>query len=315
MSELVRIKLWKTILRNMKESSILKEETIRKEAELSKTNPNIKTLLEALYLEEDRELSFQRYCASQEFKILLNEIARHVGCDWNAKICEIGAGPGFLAVALSKAGFNNVSILEPNNAWITGTGFIGNSAHKCGVHVWNDIDDWYASDEFYDLIITKACVHHFDNISKVAAEIRCKISSDGKWLMFDEYFANSAEELYCALVDHAHVIKYGQYEWPYSASLYVELLQLVGYKLIEVLPNRYENNYISRNISGNVKITKIVTIISKILIKFQMTGFAFKIEKFVCNCLNTNKRFRLFTVPQLLAFRLNKNVYPSVKLD
>jgi hypothetical protein len=299
----------------MKESSDLKEETIRKETELSKTNPNVKSSLEALYLEEDRESSFQRFCASQEFKILFNEISRHVGYDWNAKICEIGAGPGFLAVALAKAGFKNVNILEPNNAWITGTGFISNAARKYCVHVWNSLDDWYESDELYDLIITKACVHHFDNISKVAAEIRCKICSDGKWLMFDEYFANSAEDLYSALMDHLHVVKYGQYEWPYSASLYVELLKLVGYKLVEVLPHRYENNYINRNISSKVRLTKTVTVISKILIKFDMTVFAFKIENYICNCINANKRFRLFTFPQLLVFRLNKIEFPLVKLD
>jgi 2-polyprenyl-3-methyl-5-hydroxy-6-metoxy-1,4-benzoquinol methylase len=315
MSELSRTKMWKSILRNMKESSALKEETIKKETELSKNDPNIKDLLETLYLEEDRESSFQRFCASQEFKFLFNEIARHVGYDWNAKICEIGAGPGFLAVALAQSGFKNVNILEPNNEWITGTGFISNTSYKNGVHVWNSLDGWYESDELYDLIITKACVHHFDNISKVAAEIRCKITGNGKWLMFDEYFANSAEDLYTALVDHAHVIKYGQYEWPYSASLYVELMQLVGYKLIEVLPNRYENNYISRNISGNVKLTKIVTLISKILIKMKLTVFAFKIEKIICSFLNTDKRYRLFTVPQLLVFKLNKIVYPSVRQD
>lgn len=315
MSELVRIKLWKTILRNMNESPVLKEETIRKEVELSKTNRNIKTLLEALYLEEDRELSFQRYCASQGFKILFNEIARHVGCDWNAKICEVGAGPGFLAVALAKSGFKNVSMLEPNHEWITGTGFIANTAQKYGVKIWNDLDNWYDSDELYDLIITKACVHHFGNVSKVAAEIRCKIGSEGKWLMFDEYFANSAEELYSALVDHAHVIKYGQYEWPYSAALYVELMQLVGYKLIEVLPNRYENNYIARNISSNAKLTKIVTVMSKILIKFKMTVIAFKIEKVFDKCLGINRKLRLFTLPQLLVFKPKRIVFPPVVSD
>ena len=299
----------------MKESSALKEEAIRKETELSKTNLEIKNMLEALYLDKDREASFQRFCASKEFKILFNEIARHAGYDWNAKICEIGAGPGFLAVALAKSGFKNISILEPNNEWITGTGFISNSAHKYGVHVWNDLDEWYESDELYDLIITKACVHHFENVSKVAAEIRCKMCGDGKWLMFDEYFANSAEEFYSALRDHAHVIKYGQYEWPYSASLYVELMQLVGYKLIEVLPNKYENNYLIRNISSKINQTKIVTVASKILIKFKMTVIAFKIEHYVFNCFKINNKFRHFTAPQLLVFILNRIVLPSVKQD
>ena len=310
MNELGRIKLWKTILRNMNESAVLKEEIIKKETALSKTNPDVKTILNALYLDEDRELSFQRYCASHEFKILFNEIARNIGGNRNAKICEIGAGPGFLAAALAKSGFKNISILEPNSAWTTGTGFIASSGHKYGVHVWNSLNDWYASDELYDLIITRACVHHFDNVSKVAAEIRCKINSDGRWLMFDEYFANTPEELYAALATHAHVVKYGQYEWPYSASLYVELMSLVGFKLIEVLPNRYENNYIARNISNDVRFTKIVTIASKILVRLKMTVFAFRIEKFIYSFFNPKRRF--FTLPQLFVFKLSKIIYPSV---
>lgn len=315
MSELSRIKLWKSILRNMIESAALKEETIRKEIERAKTDHATKTLLELIYLDEDRESSFQRFCASREFRTLLNEILRHAGSDWNAKICEVGAGPGFLAVALAKSGFKNISMLEPNHEWITGTGFIANTAQKYGVQIWNDLDSWYDSDELYDLIITKACVHHFGNASKVAAEIRCKIGSDGKWLMFDEFFANSAEDLYLALADHPHVIRYRQHEWPYSAALYVEFVELVGYKLDEVIPTRYENNYIARNTVGKVKLAKTVTMITKILIEFRMTVIAFKIEKFLGNCFGINRKLRLFTLPQLLVFKLKKIVFPPVVSD
>lgn len=313
MSELSKIKLWKSILRNMNESAALKEDTIRKEIERAKTDSATKTLLELIYLDEDRESSFQRFCTSQEFKTHLNEILRHAGGDWNAKICEVGAGPGFLAVALAKSGFKNISMLKPNNEWISGTGFIANTAQKYGVQIWNDLDIWYNSDELYDLIITKACVHHFGNVSKVAAEIRCKIASDGKWLMFDEYFANSAKDLYLALVNHPHVIRYRQYEWPYSAALYVELMKLVGYKLDEVIPARYENNYLIRNTVAKVNLAKTVTMITKILVKFRMTVIAFKIEKFMDNYFAIYRR--LFTLPQLLVFKPKKIVLPPVVSD
>lgn len=315
MSEQSRNKLWKSILRNMNESAPLKEETMRKEIERAKTDANTQNLLEAIYLEEDREASFKRFLESQEYKTLFNEILQQTGGNLDAKICEVGAGPGFLGVALTKSGFKNVCMLEPNGEWITGTGFISNIAKQYGVSIWNDLNKWYDSDELYDFIITKACVHHFGNVSKVASEIRCKLKHDGKWLMFDEYFANTAEDLYLALAEHSHVVKYGQYEWPYSAALYVDMVQLVGYKLDEVLPTRYENNYIARNTLEKVRLSKLVTKLTKVLIKLRLTVLIFNLERVIDKYFGISRRFRLFTFPQLLVFKQSKIVFPSVPSD
>ena len=296
----------------MKETTSLKEKTILREIELAKTEPNMKSMLETLYLDENRQASFQRYCESKEFKSIFAEIARHAKHDWEVKICEVGAGPGFLAVALAKAGFQNVSILEPNSEWITGTGFIASEAQRYGVKIWNELDSWYESDELYDLIITKACVHHFDNVCKTGAELRCKIDEQGKWLMFDEFFANSPEDLYTGLINHAHVSRYGQYEWPYSASLYVELMHLAGYTLKEVIPARYKSNYIARNISGKTKFSKPVTWMTYFLIYFKLTLLSFRIERFIDRWLGIKTKLRLFTRPQLLVFELREMDYPII---
>lgn len=315
MSELGQNKIWKSVLRNMDESTALKEDTIKKEIERAKTDATTNALLLAIYLDEDRAASFRRFCESHEYKTLLNEILRHTGGNLDAKICEVGAGPGFLGVALAKSGFKNVSILEPNNEWITGTGYVSGIAAQYGVRIWNDLDGWYESDELYDYIITKACVHHFGNVSKVAAEIRCKIASEGMWLMFDEYFANSADDLYLALLNHSHVIKYGQYEWPYSAALYADLVRFVGFTLDEVIPYRYKNNYIARNADAEVKLTSFITTITKVLIKCRMTVVAFSLEKFVDTCFGMNRRLRLFTCPQMLVFRKRTMTLPDVSTD
>ncbi len=296
----------------MKESTSLKEETIFREIELARADPDIRNILEIHYLDENREASFERYCESREFKTTFDEIARHAKYDWDVKICEVGAGPGFLAVALARAGFRNVSILEPNNASITGTGFIADRAAQQGVRIWNDLDGWYESDELYDIIITKACVHHFTNVCKVGSEIRCKMHDQGKWLMFDEYFANSTEDLYASLIKHPHVSRYGQYEWPYSAAMYVELMRLAGYTLQEIIPNRYKNSYLCRNVSEKRKLAKTVTAATNILLFFNLTGFAFKIERFIDHCVGLNNKVRLFTLPQLLVFGLKNMEYPIV---
>ncbi len=313
MDELKKRKYLKSLLRNMKESSSLKEETISRETELAKTDMNIRAILETLYLDPNREASFERFFNSMEFKVLFEEITRHAKYDWNIKICEVGAGPGFLAVALAKAGFRNINILEPNQDWITGTGFITDYAEKYGVTIWNNLDSWYESDELYDLIITKACVHHFDNVCKSCAEIRWKIQDHGKFLMFDEYFANTTEDLYSALMNHPHVLRYGQYEWPYSASLYVELMDLAGYSLREIIPARYKHNYIARNISGKkTRFSAIVTSMTKILIFLKLTVFAFRIEKFIDRCFNVHVKLRLFTRPQLFVFKPKTTDIPDI---
>ena len=106
---------------------------------------------------------------SRELRAYVAEIRRHVGPD--ARICEIGAGHGFLAAGLARLGFRHVDILEPNTTWTSGTGFVASRARELGVRIGNDIDAWYAADDTYDLVITRACVHHFDNVQKVAAEI------------------------------------------------------------------------------------------------------------------------------------------------
>ena len=133
--------------------------------------------------------------------------------------------------------------------------------------------------------------------------------------MFDEYFANTAEDLYLALADHSHVVKYGQYEWPYSAALYVDMVQLVGYKLDEVLPTRYENNYIARNTLEKVRLSKLVTKLTKVLIKLRLTVLIFNLERVIDKYFGISRRFRLFTFPQLLVFKQSKIVFPSVPSD
>ncbi len=313
-TRLEQIAFWKSALRKMHESPALKEQSIKKEHELALHDARIRTVLETIYLEKDRASSFQRFLASPEFAAKLEEVSRHVECDKNASICEIGAGPGFLAVGLAMAGYTNVCILEPNQEYITGTGFIAETAAEHRVKIWNDLNAWYNSDELYDCVITNATVHHFDNVCKVAAEIRCKLTRDGKWLMFDEYFANTSPDLYQALLDHSHVMRYAQYEWPYSATIYVQLLRLAGYELDEVIPRRYKNNYMARNYSGKVALSGVVTGLTRPLLAAGMTKLAFNLELLVDRLFGLSRNARLFTLPQLLVFRTGRDPYPRASI-
>lgn len=303
---------WIKLLRGMRESVSLKEETISYEQKQAKLCDNSRTLLEALYLDEDREASFTRFLQSQEFHTTLHEINRHANGNKNIKICEIGAGHGFLSLALAKAGFTNVCILEPNPNWVTGTGFTSKIADSLGVKIWNDLAQWYESEDLYDLVITKACVHHFNNVCKTAAEIRLKLRNNAKWMMFDEYFANSTRDLYTALINHAHIVKFGQYEWPYSSDLYVSLLDLAGFKLVEIIPNRFKNNHLTRNEISKIKFSGFITTLTNVLASLKFTAMAFKLEKFIDLLFGLDLKQRLFTLPQLMVFQPKSIGLPEI---
>lgn len=293
----------KNILRGMKESSQLKEDTVLTEQKLAENDPHIKTLLEACYLDAQREKSFERFLHSKEFQVILEELRRHCLPNKNLSICEIGAGSGFLAAALARSGYQNVDLLEPNGHWNSGTGFIRSFIPEISGHIWNDLDAWYDSPKLYDIVITNNCVHHFDNVCKVAAEISCKMNPEAKWLMFDEQLANSSRELNELLTTHPHARKYGQFEWAYSGSLYVDLIRLAGFKLIYALPNRYCNNSIFGNLNTTIRFSGIVTAITKLLIALHVTVLAYEIERFLHYYLKM--KLNLFMKPQLLVFQRN----------
>jgi hypothetical protein len=162
-----------------------------------------------------------------------------LGVDGGARVCEVGGGSGFLSWALHTSGFAHVDLVEPSEAFVTGTGYLRTRADARGIRVWNDLGAFHADPGRYDLLLTRNCVHHFQNIAFAAACLRGKLVPGGRWLMVREWYAETPRQVYAALREHPYALRYGLFEFPYSVRHYVSCVTAVGFTLGAVVPGRY----------------------------------------------------------------------------
>jgi hypothetical protein len=217
------------------------EVIVRQQLELADQDATVARLLSGIYIHREPAAAFEAYCESLEFQKIF-DLLRIIGASPESTICEIGGGPGFVAWALNKKGFGNVSLLEPNNNYYTGTGYLASSADAANIKIWNDINDWNAASERYDVILTRNCIHHFPNLSYTAACIRRRMNLGGQWLAWREPFAESSRQLYGLLEAHPYSSQYGLYEYAYPVAYYVDAFSLAGLELAAVVPCGYARN-------------------------------------------------------------------------
>jgi len=223
------------LMRNLRESPGAKEAAIRVEQQLAERDPEVRAFVETFHFDADRGAALARFLATPFPGEVLAAIRRRFGGRKDLRICEVGAGDGFLAVALVRAGYA-LDILEPSAELITGTGYLRTLPEATSITIHNDLDAWYADAETYDLILTNACIHHFHNPQVVASQIRMKTSENGLWLAFTEYCAYDVEDTLSQLNQHRHAVLYGLYEWPYSPALYAAMLEAAGFRRGEIVP-------------------------------------------------------------------------------
>jgi len=246
---------------DLKEDPKEYEKCILLEQAKAKNDPEAEKLLNWIYLLPDRDKDFARYLQSRDFSVAL-KILRYFGIHKSTSVCEIGGGPGFLSWALKKSGFQNVDLLEPSTEWNTGTGYLSSLEITKGIGLYEDLSRWHRAEKLYDVLITRNCIHHFDNITRAAAIVRQKLKANGRWFALREAFADNAAELAALLTTHPFCQPYHLYEWFYPASHYVEAIQLAGFRLIGVIPTGYENNclatYSEINPSNEDKLTATI---------------------------------------------------------
>ena len=263
----------------------------------------VNSLLKGLYCDSDRSSAFTRYLASLEFKAILNLISIF-SIDTAAPLCEIGGGPGFLAWALKQSGFSDVSLLEPSNQWLTGTGYLRTRRDSKNIKIVNDLESWYSDQRKYKTIITRNVLHHFRGLTYTIACIQQKIEPSGYWIVVREPTVESASELHDMLAHHPFCQPNGVYEFAYPSSQLVRSFELVGFTLDAVVPREYCNNALRKYIEepGN-RLNRIFTgVIDSILYLLpNATEKMYRFESLVNSCFPIN--VKLFTRPQVLIFR------------
>jgi glycosyltransferase involved in cell wall biosynthesis/2-polyprenyl-3-methyl-5-hydroxy-6-metoxy-1,4-benzoquinol methylase len=274
-------------------------------AQQDDASPATQLLLESTYLDKDRAGAFERFCSGLEFQAM-RRLFEIFGVQPGQRVCEVGGGAGFLSWALVQAGFKDVTLVEPNSEYNTGTGYLRTRADAAGLHIHNDLHTWHAGEGSYDLILTKNCIHHFKNITQAAAAIRQKMRPGARWFAFREQFADTARELYELLAAHPYCQQYGLYEWAYPASHYVEAIALAGFKLSAVLPAGYANHALAayRNDAGDAEARHLTAQVDELLQKGThgtVTAFWNEVAR---NRSGNGAAMRFFSRPPLMVFEL-----------
>jgi hypothetical protein len=279
------------------------EAMIRRELVLAESDPAARAVLESIYCDADREAAFERFRRGAELTRTL-KLLDELGVPRGARICEIGGGGGWLGWALYHAGYRKLEMLEPNDQFISGTGYLRTRPDAAGIRIWNDLDAFYADPGRFDLVLSHNCVHHFRGIAYVAACIRQKVLDAGRWLMLREWYADTAEELYRMIAQHPYSQKYRVYEFPHPAAHYVESVELSGFVLEGVVPARYANGVLdSYQIEEGSPLNRLGTRAFDALLEHApaVTTRLYRVELFANRYLG--RRLRYFTRPQALVFR------------
>ena len=214
-------------------------------------------VLRCNFLEKDVGASFQRFQESRA-PAAISKLLGRLGVSLEAHIADVGCGRGHLAFAINQLGYKNVTAMDPNSEWFTGTGYL-KSRLDHNIKIVNSLDQWRNHRCFFDAVISSGTVHHWQHIPRIAIDLRRVIKPGGYWLMISEYFANTPREFLSALNNHPTATRYNSYEWAYPASAYVDLVQTSGFLLVGVIPHTYNGNeFASYSAPNDPELTKWV---------------------------------------------------------
>jgi 2-polyprenyl-3-methyl-5-hydroxy-6-metoxy-1,4-benzoquinol methylase len=216
------------------------EETLIRAFEDAKTDLEMANVLGYAYLERDHATSFNRFFNTPGPNAI-SKLLDRLGIGRDAEIADVGCGRGHLAHSLHRLGYGNLTAMDPNGKWFTGTGYL-KSLPDHNISIVNDLSTWRGTFGKFDAVVSSGTVHHWQHIPAISIDTRRVMKPGGYWLMISEFIANSPRELIANLRGHPTATRYRSYEWPYPASAYVDLVQSAGFALAAVIPYYYNDN-------------------------------------------------------------------------
>ncbi|MCC9603029.1 class I SAM-dependent methyltransferase [Stieleria sp. JC731] len=286
----------------LREEPAISEQMIVNENRLAENNELADRILKSVYWEADRDAAFNRYYKSNDFANTL-KLLKIFSVAPDRPLVEIGGGSGFLSWALNRRGFSNLTLMEPNPHFITGTGYLRSREDSQGIKIANSLEGFYESSTKFDTVVTRNCIHHFRNITYVASCIRQKMNTGGQWVVIREPYIESATELYQFLQGHPYSQPYGIYEFGFPASYYCDSIELAGFKLKSVVPAGYANSSLAQFSEERGRtLNRLGSKLTDTILKYapSTTVKLFRTEQAIRDLLNIHKS--LFSKPQVMVF-------------
>src|SRR5260370_3399579 len=182
------------------------EDTIKSAQQEAKNDKSLAAILSSIYLQEGRREAFETFDVS-EIPDAISSFILRFGISKSSVICDLGCGPGHLAYALSKRRFKNISAMDPNGEWNTGTGYLRSVAGN-RINIITDLKESRSIGGKFDAIVSHATIHHWQHIPLVAMDARRPMKPGPLWVAVSEYFANSPREFVSALHFHPNASRY-----------------------------------------------------------------------------------------------------------
>lgn len=205
----------------------------------ARTDADLAEILRLHCLDEDRAAAFSRFAHSHIPGELIR-LLEMFGVGRSNTVADFGCGPGQASYALAKAGFRRVLAIDPNAEYFTGTGYLA-SLEIPEIEIVSSADDpslYRAA----DAALTIATIHHWQHIPQTALALRRCLKPGGVWLSTKEQFTVSPRNLVESLEAHPFWNRFRTYEWYYPPSVYVDLIENVGFSLKAVVPWMYRRN-------------------------------------------------------------------------
>lgn len=155
------------------------EETIQ----YIRTLPEYKFLVEKAYFEENLPLNVERFIKSEEFAETLNILKSHHPVV--ESILDLGAGNGISSIAFALQGYQ-VTAVEPDKSETIGAGAISKLKEHYKLNNL-EIFEVFAeeipfSDESFDIVYARQCMHHARNLEKFVAEASRVLKKGGLFI-------------------------------------------------------------------------------------------------------------------------------------
>jgi len=236
---------------------------------------------------------------NSSFPRAMTDLMSRFGIGTDAAIADVGCGTGWLAYALDKSGYTNLTAMEPDPE---PTGPLQRIAPQ--IKVVNDLGAWRQLRDHFDALVSVGTVHHWHHIPWVALEARRTMKPGAYWFAVNEFFANTPKDFVSNMRTHPTRERYQLYEWAYPASAYVDLIQSVGLRLVAVVPFYYRRNAFLPGMDfptpDGIDQASFDACIDERLLGPNGTVELFWAE---VDARRRRKGYQLFTIPQVLVFR------------
>lgn len=154
----------------------------------AEVDPDARELLIQTRMHPDRADVFRRFYAAGTHRELIR-LMRYFGIDEQARLCDVGCGPGYTAWSLYRDGFKHVAAMDPNGSYITGTGYLAEATPE--INIIGSMDEWARGSRNLDAIVSKATVHHWQHIPQGAIQVRRNLKPGGLWFCRRSPFMSS----------------------------------------------------------------------------------------------------------------------------